>query len=166
VSEQRIEILPEDYDSDLAQQLVQALAKDIDERYAADPDDADHDLLHQLHVTAIELRPPDGAFLVAWLEDRAVGCGAVRRIDASGGEVKRMYTVPEARRRGVSRAVLRALEDEARRLGYRWLRLETGLRQHEAVALYHSAGWQPTEPYGPYQRSPLSVYLAKALHPA
>jgi GNAT superfamily N-acetyltransferase len=74
-----------------------------------------------------------------------------------------MYTAPEARRRGVSRAVLERLELIAAELGYRRLRLETGTAQPEAVALYESHGWERITPYGRYKDSPSSVCFAKDL---
>ena len=65
----------------------------------------------------------------------AIGCGALRRIADGIGELKRMYVVPAARGQGVAKALLAALEDEARRRGWGTLRLETGPRQPEAIAL-------------------------------
>ncbi|HKX71843.1 MAG TPA: GNAT family N-acetyltransferase, partial [Acidimicrobiales bacterium] len=79
------------------------------------------------------------------------------------GEIKRMYTAPAARRRGVSRALLARLETEAVRLGYRRLQLETGDRQPEAIALYESAGYGHIPTYGQYAGDELSVCFAKDL---
>jgi GNAT superfamily N-acetyltransferase len=61
-----------------------------------------------------------------------------------------MYVVPKFRGRGLSRAILQMLETEARRLGYTALRLETGPRQPESIALYESAGYEPIPRYGPW----------------
>ena len=72
------------------------------------------------------MRPGSGRFVIAAQGDRHLGCGAMRRIDARTAELKRMYVRPEARNRGAARAVLRALEDEARALGVGRLVLETG----------------------------------------
>src|SRR5262249_61423695 len=77
-----------------------------------------------------------GAFVMASLAGRPVGCGAVRRIDDGVAEVKRMYVSPDVRGRGVGGIVLAALEAEARALGAGSLVLETGERQPEALALY------------------------------
>ena len=76
-----------------------------------------------------------------------------------------MYVDPDARRRGVGRAILRALEDRARDFGYTRLQLETGARQPEAITLYESAGYLPIEPYGYYRDSPLNRCFEKALDP-
>ncbi|PZG22687.1 GNAT family N-acetyltransferase [Nonomuraea aridisoli] len=106
----------------------------------------------------------DGArFLVATLDGRAVGCGAVQPVDDVTGELKRMYVIPECRGRGVATALLAALEDLARDLGHRRLRLATGLRQPEAIALYESRAYTLTEPYGRYVDAPLTRCYVKVL---
>ncbi len=110
-----------------------------------------------------EVAPGRGAFLIAYLEGRAVGCGAVRRLEGGMGEIKRMYVRPEARRRGVAAAILAELEAEARRLGAGLLVLETGPRQPEAIALYQRDGFVETALYGGHEAHPLSVYMAKEL---
>lgn len=84
----------------------------------------------------------------------ALGCGALRPLGDGVAEVKRMYVVPEARGRGVARAVLAGLEEAARERGWTTLRLETGPRQPEAVALYGSAGYRPIEAFGVYVGDP------------
>ena len=106
-----------------------------------------------------------GAFLVATRERRPVGCGAVRRIEEQTGEIKRMYVTPEERGHGVGRALLAALEAEARALGLSRLVLETGVRQQEAIALYRRAGFLDAAPFGEYVSSPLSLCMAKDLDP-
>jgi len=80
----------------------------------------------------------------------ALGCGALRRLGEDAAEVKRMYVVPEARGRGVSKALLRGLEDAAAARGWSTLRLETGPRQPEAIGLYERAGYRPIAAFGAY----------------
>lgn len=92
-----------------------------------------------------------------------VACGGLCRYDAETGEIRRMYVVPEHRGRGLSRQLLGALEGEASGLGYERVRLETGVRQHEAIGLYRSAGFEPIERYGPYVDDELSVCFEKRL---
>ena len=106
-------------------------------------------------------RPAGGSFLLARIEGRPVGCGGIRRHDDDVAEIKRMYVAPEARRRGVARVLLGALEAQARRLGYRAIVLETGLRQPEAVALYEAHGYSRIPNYGRYAESPVVVCLEK-----
>ena len=166
-----IRITEEPYDGPVAEALVQQLLEELNERYADDvaegsadaPDDDDY----LAEVTPELVRPPRGTFLVAWLDGEAAGCGAVKPLDsdATKGEIKRMYTVPGARRRGISRLLLLALEERAVVLGYAYLQLETGLAQPEAIALYESHGWHRITPYGHYKHSPQSVCFAKALDP-
>ncbi len=98
-------------------------------------------------VMAAEMGPPDGAFLVAYEDGRPVGCGGLKRLDDDTAEIKRMYVVPRARSRGVGQSILIALEEEARRLGYRRARLDTGPRQPHARALYVSAGYAAISDY-------------------
>lgn len=109
--------------------------------------------------------PPDGAFFVIRREGRAVACGGIARFDEERGEVKRMYVVPGARGLGLGRTILVALEDEARRLGYIALVLETGDRQPEALGLYRSSGYEPMPCYPPYDSRALSLCFEKRLPP-
>lgn len=99
--------------------------------------------------------PPSAADLAIVLlardeDETAIGCGALRGIADGVGELKRMFVVPSARGRGVARLVLAALEDEARSRGWTTLRLETGPRQPEVIALYIGAGYRPTGAFGAY----------------
>jgi GNAT superfamily N-acetyltransferase len=102
-------------------------------------------------------------FLVAALDGEAVGCGALRRLDDATGELKRMYVAPAARRLGVGRGLLDELERRARGLGLRRLVLETGLRQHEAMAMYERAGYARIECFGEYEGGGASVCMEKLL---
>lgn len=113
-----------------------------------------------------EVAPGRGAFLVVYRDGRPIGCGAVRRLDERTGELKRMYVAPAARGTGLGRRLVEALEAEARALGMRRLVLETGTRQHAAIALYRATGFEPIPLYGEYLQSPeTSVCLGKELAP-
>lgn len=156
----------EPFDGDVARRLIAELDADLDRRYADDIDaegEPDRAMLNMLHDAVVA---PLGAFLVARLDGEPVGCGALRPApigEAGTAEVKRMYVVPAARGRGVSRRLLAGLEEHAAALGYQRVILETGIRQPEAMALYESAGYQPIPNYGGYRDSPLSRCYAKAL---
>ena len=115
---------------------------------------------HFLDVEA--LAAPNVRFIVARRGTTAVGCGALR-IDVGYGELKRMYVVPEARGRRLGRLILERIEQEARREGLACLRLETGIRQPEALALYRAAGYVEREAFGEYAADPLSVFMEKIL---
>ena len=107
--------------------------------------------------------PPDGLFLVAREDGRAVACGGICRFDETRAELKRMYVVPEARGRGLGRAILDALEEAARGFGYVGVVLETGELHHEALGLYASAGYEPIPCYGAYAGRAISRCFEKGL---
>ena len=102
-------------------------------------------------------------FFVAYTDDIPVGCGGLRTLDAEHGEVKRMYVVPERRGSGVSIALLRILEAEARRRGWNRLVLETGPAQPDAMRFYEREGFLPIPNFGYYVGSELSLCYAKSL---
>ncbi len=142
--------------SSIAQELITALNAELSEKYP-EPG-ATH-----FRLEPKEVEQGKGGFFVAFAGDLPVGCGAVRRIDDATAEVKRMLVAPSRRGYGVGRQVLDELEAEARRLGARRIVLETGLRQHEALALYRGAGFVEIEPYGEYIGSPFSLCMEKTL---
>jgi putative acetyltransferase len=108
-------------------------------------------------------RDAGGYFLIARCDTEVAGCGAFRPVDSRTVEIKRMFVEARFRRMGIARAVLQALETEARRRGYARSILETGVRQPEAIALYRASGYEDIQPFGPYVDSALSVCLGKPL---
>jgi len=106
---------------------------------------------------------PRSVYLVAYAEERPVGCGALRPIDDITAEVRRVFVVAAQRRTGVACAVLAALQSHAHALDYRLLRLETGHRQQPAMAFYTSFGFRRIAPFGPYVDDPTSVCFEKDL---
>jgi GNAT superfamily N-acetyltransferase len=90
---------------------------------------------------------PGGRFIVAYDGERPVGCGGIKRLDENSCELKRLYVAPDARGRGLARRLVEALERAARDLGYTVVRLDTGARQPEALALFSSAGYGETGDY-------------------
>jgi putative acetyltransferase len=105
-----------------------------------------------------------GAFLVAYLDELAVGCGAVRRLDDTTAEIKRMYVDPSVRRRGIGRALVEGLEREARLVGVTTIVLETGTRLASAINLYESMGYAHIPLFGEYLSSPnTSLCFGKSL---
>lgn len=115
--------------------------------------------------------PPQGLYLIVYDDLGApVATGGWRGQDrndegyADGdAELKRMYVVPEARGRGLSRRVLAALEDDAHAAGRTRMVLETGSKQPEAIALYESSGYEPCAKFGHYRFHELSRCYAKPL---
>jgi putative acetyltransferase len=90
----------------------------------------------------------------------ALGCGAMV-LGREYGEIRRMYTRPEARGRRIGARVLQLLEGEARERGCRLFRLETGYLQAEALALYARCGYARRGPFGDYTDDPTSVFMEK-----
>lgn len=115
--------------------------------------------------------PPQGLYLLAYDdEERPVATGgwrAQQRNDegyADGdAEIKRMFVVTEARGRGLARRILAMLEEDARAAGRTRMVLETGTAQPEAITLYESAGYEPTQKFGLYRFEAESRCYAKPL---
>jgi len=122
----------------------------------------------QRHALPVDrLFQPNIRFFVARLEGETVACGGVGFYDGFA-ELKRMYSKPAVRGRGVARALLDRLEAEAREAGITVLRIETGIYQCEAVRFYEKAGFQPCGPFGPYAEMPpkaieTSLFYEKSL---
>jgi GNAT superfamily N-acetyltransferase len=151
-----IDIRPAALDQPEVRVLIQALNAELTERY---PEDG----ANYFRLDPDEVRPGRGAFLVAYLDGVAVGCGATRLLDQHTAEIKRMYVLPGNRGRRIAAQVLAELERHARTLGARELVLETGDRQQEAIAVYRRAGFRAIPLFGEYLQSPLSMCMGKAL---
>ena len=116
---------------------------------------------HGIDIAA--LMAPEVRFAVARdTQGGALGIGAVV-LQPAFGELKRMYVPPAHRGRGIARALLATLEAQARAAGVGALRLETGIRQPEALALYEGAGFVRCGPFGDYVDDPFSVFMVKPL---
>lgn len=122
-------------------------------------DEDEHDFYHQYN--GLE----DIKHVVLLREgDQAVACGAIKQFDAATMEVKRMFTRPEARGKGLAGQVLHELEQWARELGYTRCVLETGIRQPYAIRLYEKSGYvRMPENYGQYKNVANSVCMEKVL---
>jgi len=155
MTEQGLTVTPVAYTHVAAQRLIAATLADLAERYGGDGD--------ATPVDPAQFDRPHGIFLLAWLDGVAVGCGAWRSSGEDDAEIKRMYTAPGARGRGVARAVLGALEATAREAGKRRMILETGDKQPEAIGLYESAGYLQIPNFGYYKDAPGSVCFGREL---
>lgn len=149
-----VEVRNHDLTSEVAQRLIKALNAELEARY---PEEG----ANFFRLDPDEVSDGRGAFLVAYIDGKPVGCGAVRRIEPNVAEIKRMYVDPSVRGRRVGRRILDALESHARRLNARRIVLETGPRQPEAIALYEHAGFSAIPLYGEYIDSKFSVCFAK-----
>lgn len=102
--------------------------------------------------------------IVAYSGIIPVGCGCFRPTSTElEVEIKRMYVVPAYRGRGISRIVLTDLEQWARSEGYTNAKLETGIRQPEAIGLYSRLGYTTIPNYPPYEGVAESICMAKVL---
>jgi putative acetyltransferase len=109
------------------------------------------------------LAGPSVRFFVARRDGQALGCAGLRIDPAGWGELKRMFVSPEGRGLKLGRRLLDRIEEEARREGLGYVRLETGVHQPEALGLYRSAGYVEREAFGDYDPDPLSVFMEKSL---
>lgn len=144
--------------------------------YADEP--VSRQLIEELDATMLQFYPREHMFGLHPGEERdpalhffiirdgqvTAGCGALRVLDAHTAELKRMYVRPPFRGRGISRLLIRHLENTARGVGVTCVRLETGPRQIEAIGLYRSEGYTDISPYGEYVGSPVSVCMEKTLN--
>ncbi len=100
--------------------------------------------------------------VVAYWENRAVGCGAIKLFDTNSMEIKRMYVMDEFRGKGLATAVLFELEKWTKELKFEHCVLETGVRQPEAIALYEKNGYKRISNYGQYKNMKNSLCYKKA----
>lgn len=98
-------------------------------------------------VGVSDLAPPSGVWIVAYLDDRPVGCGGLQAFGSTIGEVRRIFLDAAARGHGIGRALLTELEAHAHRIGYERVRLTTGDGQPEALGLFQSAGYEEIAPF-------------------
>ena len=137
-----IEIRTARFDEPEVRKLVADALGELSRRYGGSGDDTP--------VSPTDFDPPEGRFFVAAAAGDLIGCAGWRRHD-DDAELKRMYTAPAARGRGVARRILAAIEESAREAGCKRVILETGDRQPEAIALYTSAGYHRIEDFGYYK---------------
>jgi GNAT superfamily N-acetyltransferase len=149
-----VELREEPYDGPVAQSLIEAVQREYVDRYGGRDDTP---------VDPAQFTPPQGMFLVGYLNGLPVATGGFRRHESGALEIKRMYVVPEARGNGLSRVMLAAIEDRARALGATRIILETGDKQPEAVSLYESSDYQRIAGFGHYAESETSISFEKKL---
>lgn len=111
------------------------------------------------------LRATDVSFFTVWQGEQLLGCGALKALSPTHGELKSMRTPSARRGRGAGRAMLAHLIDEARRRGYRELSLETGSHPEfrPAQRLYQRFGFRVCGPFADYREDPHSVFMSMRL---
>ncbi|WP_194819406.1 GNAT family N-acetyltransferase [Nocardia sp. XZ_19_385] len=125
-------------DDPLATPLLAELAVEYSSRYGRSAGQMHHELRN---YPPTRFAAPHGGLLVVTQDSEAVAGGAFQRYDDDSAELKRIWTSKEHRRQGLGRFVVRQLELEVSRRGYRRIYLTTGWRQPEAVALYLAVGY-------------------------
>ena len=148
-----ITILRTDSDNQDFIELVKHLDADLAER-----DGKDHAFYAQFNkIDKIKYA------VVAYENNQPVGCGAIREYAPKIMEVKRMYTLPASRGRGIASKVLTELEKWASELSYETCVLETGKKQPEAIGLYQKSGYSLIPNYGQYAGMENSVCFEKKI---
>ena len=121
-------------------------------------DGEDHAFYHQFNNIDVLKHT-----IVLYENNTPVGCGALKKFDETSAEIKRMYTIPAIRGKGIATKVLLELEKWAKELGYKHTILETGKRLPDAIALYQKNGYQIISNYGQYVGVKNSVCFKKEL---
>ena len=150
------EVAPADPRCQEALELVQALSRELAQRYDFQDDGSGN------------FKPEDtlvlgSGFVLGRVDRRAVACGAFRPLEGDVCEIKRMFVIPDYRGYGYSKVVLAKLEHLATGMGYAIARLETAIRQPEAIGLYERAGYRRIANFGVYVGSERSVCFEKRL---
>ena len=148
-----IKIIRTDSDNPDFIELVKNLDADLAER-----DGNDHSFYHQFNkIDKIKHA------VVAYEDNKPIGCGAIKEFDLQVMEIKRMYTLPEGRGKGIATKILSELEKWASELSYKKCILETGKRQPEAIELYKKNGYKNISNYGQYKGIENSICFEKEM---
>ncbi|GLH74861.1 putative N-acetyltransferase YsnE [Geothrix limicola] len=135
------------------------LAEHLEDMHRISPPES----VHALDLGA--LRKPDITFWTAWSGGDLLGCGALKELDPTHGEIKSMRTASSQRRKGVAQAMLEHILREAEVRGYTRLSLETGAQPafEPARRLYERFGFQRCPPFADYREDPNSVFMTRRL---
>ena len=139
--------------------VLALLDEHLADMYASSPPESVHALDYD------ELRAPDVTFWTAWDGDELLGCGALKELDATHGEIKSMRTSRGQLRKGVAAAILEHIVGVARESGYERLSLETGSGGpfDAALRFYEKQGFDYCEPFADYVPDPFSRFMTRSL---
>ncbi len=151
-----ITIAQEDPRSPEAQELLSGFVTEVMQRYASPPADVGYFDPQLVSV-------PRSTFLVARVDGRAVGCGALVPMDDDIVEIKRMFVPSPERKRGYATQILNELQRLARDFNYDAIRLETGVKQPEAIALFGRAGFYRIPNFKPFEDDASAVCFEKKI---
>ncbi|QSB05384.1 GNAT family N-acetyltransferase [Natronoglycomyces albus] len=148
-----VEIVAEKFRSPIAQELCAEVQAEYARRYDSNGDEAviEHD----------DFDPPNGKFFVVYRDGEALGCGGWRAHGSNQAEMKRVFVREPARRMGLARRIVAAIEADAAANGMSRVILNTGPEQPEAIALYENLGYGPQTPFGFYAAFPQATFLGK-----
>jgi putative acetyltransferase len=140
-------------------QVLALLNEHLSDMYELSPPES----VHALDVS--KLRAPDITFWTVWEDSELLGCGALKELSPTHGEVKSMRTPKAMRRRGAARAILSHIISVARQRNYRLLSLETGSMEAfvPAQRLYEAFGFTRCGPFGSYREDPNSLFMCLPL---
>jgi putative acetyltransferase len=144
-------------------EIAQLLQEHLDDMHLHSPPES----VHALDLDS--LKKPDVTFWSIWSEDgRLVGCGALKELDETHGEIKSMRTANVFRGKGAGKLMLRHIVDEAKRRGYSRLSLETGSMAafEPARQLYESHGFKNCGPFADYVLDSNSVFMTIKIPPS
>ena len=148
-----IKIIRTDSDNTDFRELVSLLDQDLAKR------DGNEHAFYAQYNTLTKIRHT----VVAYYDNKPVGCGAIKEYSKDSVEVKRMFVRPEYRGKGIAKRVLSELETWAGELKYTSCVLETGKRQPEAISLYQKEGYEVIPNYGQYENVENSVCMSKTI---
>lgn len=135
-------------------ELVSELDKDLRSRY-----EERQDVYDQYNKV-----PDLPTVVVAYENDRPVGCGCFKPFDENSVEIKRMFVLPEKRGTGVAASILSELHSWAKELNFTNAVLETGTKQHEAIRFYQKKGYTITDNYGQYIGLDTSICMRQLIN--
>ncbi len=140
-------------------EIARLLEKHLDHMRAISPPES----VHALDLDT--LRTPDITFWTVWEDDQLVGCGALRKLDKTHGEIKSMHVLRTHRGKGIGRQMLEYILREAKKRDYTRLSLETGATDDfiPARSLYAAYGFQTCPPFGDYVPDPFSTCMTLEL---
>lgn len=141
-------------DSVDALKLIEELDRELLQRYPSSS-------IHTLDLDKITNE--SGLFFVGYISEVAVACCSLCEIGPNIGEIKRVFVKPQYRRKGISEYMMKYLEEQAVRSGFKFLRVETGVKQPEAIAMYQKLSYYDIEKYGEYINDPNSICMEKRL---
>ena len=151
-----ITVSPDDPRSPDAQRLLTAFVEEVKRRYEEPPADVGY-------FDPALVSVPRSVFIIARVEGNAVGCGALVPMEDEIAEIKRMFVLPEQRGRGIAKKILERLGGFAQDFEYDRIRLETGIKQPESIALYGKAGFYRVPNFPPFEGDRTAVCFEKRI---